>query len=273
MDDFQKMVKSELLRAVCEAGFQPQEFLVSGLPARMQWTFDAANEVMANCEGALVLAMVRHLASDAWGSKGISSEFNNLEGGLAIAQGLPLFVIAEHGVGQRGIVYLGGNRPIVTLSQSTDRAWFKSSSFSSYFDSWCRSVRSRHKIFLGYSSAMGETGVAIREYLTSLGVSVFDWALDWRPGASIVGEVKRSVASSAASIFLFSAADDRSARENLIFELGYFARAKSLDRILLISDGGGPPGDLAGLATVSLRERSDFAAIQAHLRGFVHTRL
>ena len=85
--------------------------------------------------------------------------------------------------------------------------------------------------------------------------------------------MERTVASSAVSIFLLGAADDSTARDNLIFELGYFARAKGLERILLICDSGRPPGDLAGLATVSVKGRSDFAVMQAHVRAFVHTRL
>jgi TIR domain len=59
LSDKQRVIKSGVLRAVSEAGLQPQEFGISGLPAGMAWTFDAADEVMNNCQGALILALVR----------------------------------------------------------------------------------------------------------------------------------------------------------------------------------------------------------------------
>ena len=274
LKDTQREIKSAVLAAISQAGLQPQEFGVSGLPARMAWTFSAANEVMSNCQGALILALIRFRASTEAGLIAIPTEYNHFEGGLAISRGLPTFVIAEQGIQQRGIVYPGGGQLIVTMPENADRSWLSSSSFASNFDSWCKSVNSRNHVFLNYSSALREAGYAIGEYLNSLGVSVFDWVRDSRVGNSLKDEVDRALSSSATSIFLFGLDDDTTVRGSLIFELGYFARAKGLERTLVICEAGTKlPTDLAAVATISLRDRSDITAIKAHVRAFVHTRL
>ena len=265
----QREIKREVLHAISQAGLQPQEFGVSGLPARLAWDFYAANEVMSNCQGALVLALIRFRASTESGPIAIPTESNHFEGGLAISRGLPTLVLAEHGIQERGIAYPYGGQQIVTMPESADRTWLKSSDFAALFQTWCDSVKSRNHVFLGYSGAMRETAAAIGRYLNSLGVSVIDPLRDFQSGQSLKAQVDRALSSSATSMFLFGSDDDTTVRGNLLFELGYFARAKGVERTLIICQAGAKlPTDLAGVTTILLKDHYDLTAIQAHLRAF-----
>ena len=273
LNHHQRELKSEILRVISQAGFEPQEFGVSGLPTGMVWTFDRAKEVMSHCRGALILALIRLRASTEHGPLPLATEYNHIEGGIALSQGLPTFVVAEQGIPQRGIIHLGSGRPIVTLPENSDKSWLGSREFTEGFDRWCKSVRSSSQVFLGYSNTQRKAGNAIREYLKSLGVSVFDWSLDVAPGSDFKKEINKALTLSAASIFLFSRDDNLTDRGNLIFELGYLARDKGMERTLVICERGTHiPTDFAALETI-IKDRLDIDAIRAHLRAFVHTML
>jgi predicted nucleotide-binding protein len=118
------------------------------------------------------------------------------------------------------------------------------------------------------------TANAIREYLLSLGVSVLDWTRDVRAGR-LKDAMERTSASCATAIFLFGSDDEIALRDNLIFELGYFIRAKGWGRALVVCEAGSRlPPDLGGeVVYIGLKDRSDITTIQTHLRAFVHMRL
>src|SRR5262249_30638682 len=115
----QLAIKAGVLAAVSQAGLQPQQFGVSGLPARMVWSFDAANEVLSNCQGALILALTRfRVQTDSFvGPIPAPSEYNHIEGALAISRGLPTLVIAEQGMQGRGIIGMDKDRLILIVPE------------------------------------------------------------------------------------------------------------------------------------------------------------
>ena len=275
LDDRQRAVKQAILSAVSAAGFQPQEFGVSGLPAAMQWNFDAADEVMSNCQGGLILAQARYRVRTQDGDElALPSEYNHLEGGMAISRGLPTIVIAEEGIQERGIVFRGSSLLVLTVPRHVDAPWVLSSQFAGPFHSWCQQVSSRHHVYLGYSSSSRAIGSAIARYLASLGVRVFDWMNEFAPGRSVQGEMDRMLASSATSIFVFTRDDEMTVRGNLTLELGYFLKAKGIERTLVICEHGTAlPSDLLGVAYLSLKDASDIRPIEPHLSAFVHARL
>ena len=277
LNDQRLSIKKEVIRAISLSGFQPQEFGVSGLPANMAWSFTAANEVMRNCQGAFILALARwRVWKEQEGEEILPTEYNHFEGGLATSQGLPSFVMAERGMKERGIVYPGGGQFLVTMPPNADKTWLKSDHFVLPFNAWCSSVKSRSHVFLAYASVMLPTATAIRKYLLSLGVSVLDVADGFGSRGSLKDQVaKDALASCATAIFLFCRDDDLAVRGNLTFELGYFARAKGLERTLVINEAGSElPSEFAKvISSIYLIDRLDITAIQPHLRAFVHMRL
>lgn len=270
----QSKIKFGVLDAISKAGFQPQEFGRSGLPARMVWSLDAADEVMSNCQGALILALARFRTSTPMGPVTFATEFNHFEGGLAISRRLPIFVMVEEGILQRGILYPSSSQYIVTIPPTADEPWLNSDSFAVPFEYWCNSVKACDQVFLCYSQALQRAGYAIRQYLNSLGVSVFEPGVGTRVSGSMRDEVERALVLSTTCIFLFGPDDSLTERGNLIFELGYFARAKGLERTLIICEPFTTlPSDLAAVPIIRLKDRFEIAAVKAHLRAFVQTRL
>lgn len=85
----QAEVKKGILEKIRRLGFEPQEFHVSGLPQGDSWTFTRAIEVMRQCDGALILALMRWMDSDGTTSIPVPSEYSHFEGALALACDLP----------------------------------------------------------------------------------------------------------------------------------------------------------------------------------------
>lgn len=50
----QREVVNAVLQSISGAGFEPQRFLYSGLPASMGWNFQTVDEVMRRCVGGRV---------------------------------------------------------------------------------------------------------------------------------------------------------------------------------------------------------------------------
>jgi Predicted nucleotide-binding protein containing TIR-like domain len=202
------------------------------------------------------------------------SEYNHLEGGLAIPVGLPILILMQQEIQRRGIAYLMSGRPTVFMPEGANRSWLKSAEFTTHFDSWCESVKSRNRVFLGYSGRLRKTAQAISQHLNSIGVSVFDWYRDMRHGGSLMDEMAGALASSATSIFLFGHDEDSTVTGNLTFEMGYFAKARGLDRTLVICERGAKlPIDFAAVTAIFVDDLFDIAPIQAQLRAFIYTKL
>jgi TIR domain/CAP12/Pycsar effector protein, TIR domain len=273
LDARQLAIKRGVLAALDKAGFEPQEFGASGLPAQMAWNFEAAREVMGNCQGAFIFGFARWRVSTDAGLMTMLTEYNHFEGGLATSLELPIFLMAEAGVQQRGIVYPGGGKLIVTIPESADERWLESDSFTAHFQSWRAAVNTHANVFLASTSALRSTAAKVKLYLSSIGVTVRDLQ-DFQLGASARDEVERVVGSCATAIFLFGGGGDEPGRDNLLFELGYFARAKGFQKILVILEKGASlPSDMAGIIYSSLGDPADIGPIETHLRAFVHAKL
>src|SRR5262249_42521660 len=106
--------RKEILKRVTAAGFDLQEFGVSGLPSRDAWTFDAAAQVMDGCQGAVILAFPKY----EMGNMLMPSEYSHYEGALALSKGLPTLTVTEENARNAGIVYSGGGH-FITWSPHT----------------------------------------------------------------------------------------------------------------------------------------------------------
>jgi hypothetical protein len=64
LDQGRRQVVQAVLQLISDAGFEPQRFLSSGLPASIGWNFQTVDEVMRRCVGAVIFALPRRTVSD-----------------------------------------------------------------------------------------------------------------------------------------------------------------------------------------------------------------
>lgn len=280
----QLAIKQAIYASLENEEFEPQEFLYRGLPAGTSWSFQESRKVMQRCDGALILAFVRSDFDLEDGSRlCIPSEYNHYEGALAIANDLPMFVVAEEGIPNRGIVWQGGGLLINSLPTGSDTSWIDNPKFKNQFQLWVDKVRSRPRVFLGYCSKAKPTADALTLYLEhTLGVSVRNYALDFIAGGTILDEIEKSARDSTCGIFLFTNDDplegtnpwQAAPRDNVVFEAGFFMHAKGRERTLIIrEDGAKMPADVGGSIYLPLKDPKDISPIHLQLSKFLEDRL
>lgn len=282
LDERRKKLKAAVLKRVAQMGFEPQQFLVSGIPAGMGWNFASVDEVMKRCQGALILAFPRWTFSDGNQQVSFPTEYNHYEGALAHARRLPILTIAERGIEDRGVVWNGGGNPILWAPRDADENWLESESFKHRFQIWEETLKERRDVFLGYSSQAKNTAQAIHLFISGLGLKVLDWSMDFFGGGTILEEIERADRLCTCGIFLFTTDDllespvaDRAApRDNVVFEAGYFIRSKGKERVLIIREEGAKmPADLGGNIYLHLPDRNDTSKIETRLRNFLEKKL
>jgi len=285
LDEHQLKVVHAVLQLISEAGFEPQRFLYSGLPASMGWNFQTVEEVMRRCVGAVIFALTRRTLGEKDDSEGgrilLPTEWNHYEGAVANTLGLPTLVAVERGIADTGIAYTGGGTPILFKPQDADVGWLKEETFLHRYNLWLDQLTRRYDIFLGYCSKASDTAAKINLFLTKNEVKVYDWA-DFSAGGNILDEIERASLCCSGGIFLFTQDDlleeaqrDRAApRDNVVFEAGYFTQSKGRERVLIIrEDGVKMPADVGGNIYLPLMNRQDISSIESQLRSFVEKRL
>jgi hypothetical protein len=277
------VLKEAILKHLEANGMEPQHFLETGIPAGWGWNFAAANDVMRRCHGAVILALPRWRLSAGDKQVVMATEYNHFEGALASAHRLPLLILADREVTERGIVWTGGGIPITFIPSSAGPDWLDSSTFAHRFGIWKRDVFERKDVFLGYCSKAKPVAQEIYIFLTNtLQVSVHDWALDFYSGGTILEEIERATRLCTCGIFLFTADDQlegpnserASPRDNVIFEAGYFVNAKGKERTLIIrEDTAKMPADLGGNIYLRLGSDRNVPTLHEQLRRFLDERL
>jgi hypothetical protein len=207
-------------------------------------------------------------------------EYNHYEGAVALTHGLPVFLLAERGVEDRGVVWTGGGKTITYVPDDADASWVESAEFGRRFVAWRREVEARKDVFLGYCSRSAGTAAQIQLRLERLGATVLNYAMDFRAGTSILSEIESARASCSCGVFLFSEDDPldgnggAAPRDNVVFEAGYFMSSKGADRCLIIRVGQAKmPADVGGTIYVHLATGGDVAAIEGRLRSFLEHNL
>jgi len=281
LDNEQLSLKNAILEAIKAEGFELEIFLETGIPRDEAWSFQSANSLMFRCHGAAVLAFAKW--RDARQLNGevadLPSEYNHFEGALAIAHNVPLLLVTDQRVTTAGITYVGGGLRVYFGRGSN---WVDSDGFRQYFRDWANKVTSHRKIFLGYCSRAKPTADAVTLYIErELGVKVENYSMDFRPGSSILEQIEKAARECACGVFLFTKDDEIvgadaqvAPRDNVIFEAGYFIRAKGKERVLIIrEEGTRMPADLGGVVYISMRNREDIASIETQIRRFLDDRL
>jgi predicted nucleotide-binding protein with TIR-like domain len=266
----QAEVKKGVLAQLRQLGFEPQEFHVSGIPRGDSWTFARAIEVMRQCDGALILALMRWMDSDGSTTIPVPSEYSHFEGALALACDLPTLVLAEEGMQPRGILSQLGGTFVIQIPMGSSADWLANDQLTSEppFEKWVTRVRARHDVFFGYCSKADELAKNMKRYLTEeAGMRVLDWATDFRAGRTIMEEVARATATCRCALFLFTADDpiegatSKTAipRDNVLLEAGYFMSAHTARRMVVVREKGTKmPVDLGGMIYLTIEDRADW---------------
>ena len=87
---------------------------------------------------------------------------------MATTLRLPLLIIAERGLVDRGITWTGAGHPILYMPHDATTAWLASDAFTQRFGVWSDQIAERSDVFLGYSSKARSTAQAKRVILPPL---------------------------------------------------------------------------------------------------------
>ena len=209
-----------------------------------------------------------------------ASEYNHYEGAVVHTLGLPMLVLADEAIGDRGIFSRAGGPYIIPVPSDTDLNWLTTPDFTAPFSHWVSDLSKRRDVFLGYCSS--SRGSDLKRFLQmDLGATVLDWQLDFAPGRTILEEITEAASRCSGGVFLFTRDDElvgpmnqAAPRDNVVFEAGFFCHAKGKERVLIIREEGSEmPADLGGDIYATLLDRSNIGPIEQQVRMFVQQRL
>lgn len=277
LDERRRLLKSAILAEVRDAGYEPQEFWESGIPENLAWSFESVDRVMQRCVGAVVFGFPRWTVQEQGHERRLVGEYNHYEGAVALTHGLPVLLLTEEGVENRGVVWTGGGKTITFVPENADAGWIKDADFKKRFSAWLRELGARKDVFLGYCSKSAGTAAQIQLRLEKLGASVLNWAMDFRAGGSILNEIENARAACSCGIFLFSEDDPlegtsggAAPRDNVVFEAGYFMSSKGPEKCLIVRHGEAKmPADVGGTIYLHLGKGADVSAIDGRLGDFL----
>lgn len=224
----------------------------------------------------LILAFPRWQLTGLDGSESglATSEYVHVEGSLAVARSMPILVIRDEAVPPRGILgHRMTGRP-VEIKSSASVDWLEEWLFKQAVDHWAQEVRKCRDVFLGYCSEATATANSLRLFLQDEGVTVLDWRTDFTAGENILDQISVAERRCSCGVFLFTKDDElggqaaqAAPRDNILFEAGFFARAKGKPRTVIILEKGTKfPADLGGDVYLSLKDRADIGPIETPLR-------
>jgi hypothetical protein len=278
LDPRRREIKVAVVDKIRQAGCEPQEFFESGIPENLAWNFENLDRVMRQCVGAVVFGFPRWTISDSLQPKSLVGEYNHYEGAVALTLGLPVLLLKEIGVEDRGVVWNGGGKAITFVPETAKGEWVDDPEFVRRFKSWLRELDARKDIFLGYCTKSAGIAAQIQLRLEKLGASVLNWAMDFRAGGSILSEIENARAACSCGVFLFSEDDPiegtqglAAPRDNVVFEAGYFMSSKGPERCLIIRHGDAKmPADVGGSIYVHLAKSADVSSIEGRLSDFIN---
>jgi hypothetical protein len=297
-DNFQA-VREFTLRRLVDDGWEIDEFNRSGRVESAAWSFQTASEVMRTSQGAVILALPRTVISDGRAAYPVASEFSHFEGALAVAHGVPRFVVVAEGIPGRGIAFQGGGDLFSYVPDSAQ--WADDSGLGRNLDTWLEGLKTRRDVFLAFCSGAASTAQGVKSLLEGLGARVLDWSADFHTGRTIIEQIDQATRECQFGVFLFTKDDAlkgspgrsifggdgrwsparRSSRgpvsavprDNVVFEAGYFMSRHGGTRTLVILERGAKmPADLGGVVYADLKDRSNVASIEATVRKFLDSR-
>lgn len=283
LDERRLSIQKEIINKIEELNLQPEMFFISGTSASMAWSLPNAVDIMKKCVGAIIIAFPRWKVKDSDGTDiQMASEYAQIEGAIATTLKLPMLVVAERGIADRGLTWTGAGHHILYMPHDVSVDWLSKDTFKQHFGIWADQIKERSDVFLGYSSKARNTAQAVHLYLKEkLSLNIRNWELDFAAAGIIIDEIETASKLCSGGIFLFTNDDllegnnnKAAPRDNVVFEAGYFAAAKGRDRVLIIlEEGAKMPADLGGNIYLSLTDRNDIRPIESAIRDFVEKRL
>jgi predicted nucleotide-binding protein len=252
-----------------------------GLAARETWNRSEAIDAMRRCVGAVLLGFPYRHVMDGGRLTGLATEYCHYEGALASMLGLPILALLESGTAERGAFDPRAGNPVIEVPADATAGWAATPDFQNFLAGWSEQVRQRRDLFLGYTSSAADVARTIRDSLEAAGVTVIDWARDFRKAGSILSEIQNTAARCSGAILLFTrdeslvqgASEATPPRDNVLLEAGYFASAKGKERVLIVREPDAKmPADLGGDIYVPLRPGEE-AMVLASVMQFVRERL
>jgi len=265
LDDRMQNLSTGILTEIKSQGYRVTAFETSeggqGHAARIRWSPESAIEAMRSCVGVVLLGFPVAWDERDGKREGLASEYCHYEGALAALLRLPVLALIEEGTAERGAFGDKAGLQKLTIPSDATEEWAKDDDFQTFLTGWIENdLKRRSDFFLGYSSAAKKLAQALRSHLESRDVKTLDWDRDFVRGSHLFGEIERAAKNCSAAILLFTKADVMLApeevenaepvsipRDNVVFEAGYFAHAKSKPRVLIILEKGVKlPSDLEG---------------------------
>jgi len=207
----------------------------------------------------------------------LPTEFTHIVNTMAVAAGKPLLVLMEKDIAERGTLRSGYLPRPSRIPRSLSPDWLQTREFEADFLRWLQDVNNHRHVFLGYCGEAEPLATSISVYLTGLGVDVLDWH-QFKTSGFILQRIEEAARSTSCGIFLFTASDQltsktgrrRVPRDNVIFELGYFAGKKGKERTLVVvEEGTDILTDLGGYIYVPLPQGKGTSAIETRLGKFI----
>jgi hypothetical protein len=225
-----KALKDGVIEKIKEAGYFPEMFnrsearsFADGKP----WSLPHLHSVVSRCVGAVIIGLPREVRGQ---KLQFTSELCHLEGGVAYELDIPLFVLADEEIKDRGIFKEGDDFFVVCVPREAGVSWLETDQlFCRRFDQWLDKLEARYDVFLGYCGCASRTASLVKGFLSELGVTVLDWKADFAPSNMILDQIRKAAARCSSGVFLFtkddpieSDANQIAPRDNVVFEAGFF---------------------------------------------------
>ena len=139
--------------------------------------------------------------------------------------------------------------------------------------------------FLGYSGAATGLALEVKDYLREMLplLRIIDWRWNFQIGQALFAQIEQTSEKCDFAIFLITKDDDlmqpsgtlaSSPRDNIVFEVGFFAARMGMENTLLIVEQGAKlPSDWGGILYIPLKDRADISAVKMMVYSALKDRL
>src|SRR5262249_3377446 len=145
-------IRKAVLEQISKAGYELEITFECGEAAALSWSVENIEKIMRRCVGAVALAFPRWSIPGKEPSVSLASEYIQYESAVANVLKIPLLVIAERGLAERGVIWTGAGQPILFLPPDANDTWIGSPTFQERFKVWLDKLANRRDVFLGYCS-------------------------------------------------------------------------------------------------------------------------
>jgi hypothetical protein len=231
---------------------------------------------MRRCAGAVLIGLPFFDAKLAGRQFWLPTDYCQYEGAVARTLRLPILSIS---IGIEPRILFDDHQPVTSIvgPLQADVSWLDTAAVAGLFDAWAQRVDSRHDVFLAYSSASEAPALQVKALVEATGASVLDWKSDFVAGSTILSSITDAADTCAFGIFVFGEDDSidsgdhlMAPRDNVVFEAGYFMRARGHKSSLIIRRGATKmPADVGGIIYLPLPLDADAGTLEPRLTQFL----